>query len=115
MCILLDSKVVVSNAFFAQSEKKNSFIAMSDLRKFCDILYAELTKKEERSCKYVCFQVDQNDIEDFCREDHRFTKGMNKIYSIDRIKAEEVNKINAIYSIEVRKSIESARKKFAGK
>lgn len=115
MCILLDSKVVLSNAFFARSEEEHRFIEMNELRDFCGILYDKITQRGKKYYKYVCFQVDEEDIEEFCRYDDRFAKGINKIYTIDKIHSDEVNRINSIYSQDIQQSIESAREAFSRK
>lgn len=115
MCVYIGPKVFINNAFYARSEAQ-SFLEMSTLRRFHNILYDKITEKDKGyvKYKYVHFQLGVRDMEDFFETDSHFIEGIDKVICIEKVKKETVDNINSIYEPEIRQRIEEARKEFAG-
>lgn len=115
MCILFNPEVVMNNAFFAKDNSAGSYMDIKSLQQFCSIVHTKIINDSAISSqeKYVYFKVDEDDVADFCRRNRNFVRGVNKVYSTSPIEQAHLEKINAIYSKEIRHSLEAARKEFA--
>lgn len=109
-------EVIINNAFFAKKDEMCSFLEINALREFCNILYDKITGENESgiSYKYVCFQADEADVEEFCDIDGRFIRGIDKVYCTRAVEEETVRRINSIYAPEIQIMLKNAREAFAG-
>lgn len=114
MCLLVKSEIIISNAFFAGHEQVTS-LDFSDLKKFCDILYDEITNCEisKGGYKYVYFQADEKDVDDFCSCNNCFIRGIDKVYRTGNINSQELSEINSIFTEEVQLLLKNARRRFS--
>lgn len=115
MCVLLGPKVVINNAFFAKQNLNLSFMEMNALQDFCNILYDKITGNSEKGSrnKYVCFKVDDSDLDEFFDSDRDFIRGIDKIYKLRDIDINDLLAVNSIYDADVQASLEDARKAFS--
>lgn len=114
MSLCMGPQIIINNAFYAQAGAQ-SFLELSTLRSFCNILYDKITghNKSGISYKYVHFQVNEADIDDFFEMDDHFIRGINKVVCVKEVKAETVKKLNSIYAPEIQVILEDARETFA--
>lgn len=114
MCVLFGPEVVIKNAFAAQENTK-PYIELDALRKFCDILFHHVSQTNSGAgrYKYVCFQLDREDLEEFCEEDGQFINGINRIYMTKAVDKAGCTCVNAVYAKEIRDSLDAARNEFA--
>ena len=105
--ISMNAKVILNNAFLAKS--KVQYLEISEIRKFCNILYDKLTV----SYKYVQLHMTDKDVNEFCDISDQFIKGIGKIFCMHPVKDEEVEKINSVYDPDVSSILAEARKEFA--
>ena len=115
MCVLISPEVVINNAFFAKKDKTQSFLENNALRTFCNILYQKITSENESGIcyKYVYFQMDEADVEEFCDIDDQFIQGIDRVYCTREVQEETVAKVNSIYTPEVRTMLKNARDTFS--
>lgn len=115
MCVLMGPEVILNNAFCAKKDKELPFLENNALRRFCNILYDKITGENASGIryKYVCFQVDEADVEEFCDTDNRFVKGIDKVYCKKKVDEETLQKINSIYEPEIQIMLKDAREAFA--
>lgn len=114
MCVLINPEVVISNAFFARKHEETTFLETSALQEFCNIVYEKITGSTNgRNNKYVYFQVDDVDMDEFCSCNERYVKGINKIYATEIIQSDELNKVNSIYDKDIQRSLAAAREVFS--
>lgn len=112
MCVLFGPEVVLKNAFAAQGDTK-PYIEVDALRKFCDILNNKIAKVGSGRYKYVYFELDQDDLEEYCEEDEQFVRGINRIYVTRPKDKDGLIRVNSAYTEEIRDSLKEARKEFA--
>lgn len=114
MCLLMGPQVIINNAFLAKKGAQ-SFLEISALRRFCNILYDKITGecKSGGGYKYVLFQVSDADVERFCDRDDQFVRGIGKVFCTREVEAEKVEKINSIYASEIQIILKDAREAFA--
>lgn len=112
MCVLFGPEVVLNNVFAA---KQKEYVEWEELSDFCNILYKKVTGIQSNAgrYRYVHFQLNQEDLEEFFEVDGKFLNGINRIYSLKKIDDIECEKINFIYTSEIRQSLIETRKEFA--
>ncbi|MCI7040863.1 MAG: hypothetical protein MR992_01845 [Lachnospiraceae bacterium] len=115
MCVLLGPNVVINNAFFAKRNDNLSFIEMKSLREFCNILYDKITNSDQKGnrSQYVCFKVDNVDLDDFFDSNSDYARGIDRIYKLKDIGSDELDAVNSIYSEDIQMSLKDARAEFA--
>ncbi len=115
MCVLMGPEVIINNAFFAKSDEVQPFLEINALRTFCNILYDKITGDNDSgiSYKYVYFQVDEVDVEEFCDFDRQFMRGIDKIFCIEKVDRKKLEEINSIYAPEIQTMLRNAREAFA--
>lgn len=113
--VLMGPEVIIYNAFFAKREENLVFLEFSALRNFCNILYDKITGENESGTryKYVCFQVDEMDVEEFCDVDIQFARGIDKVFCTGKIEEEKIERINSAYEPAIRIMLKNAREVFA--
>lgn len=112
MCLLMGPQVIINNAFFAQKEQP-SYLDISQLRRFCNILYDKITGSSDSGYKYVLFQVSEADVGKFCDVDDQFVRGIGKVFCMGKVEEETVERINSVYASEIRMMLKDARDTFA--
>ena len=115
MCVLFSPEVVISNAFYAKNNGEGSCMDVQSLQNFCSIIHTKIASNIQITPqhKYVYFKVDEDDVADFCRSNAGFVRGINKVYSVKKIDQSELARVNAVYTEEIQRSLEDARKAFA--
>lgn len=115
MCVLMGPEVIINNAFYAKRNEVQPFLEIDALRRFCNILYDKITGDNESgiSYKYVYFQVDKADVEEFCNIDDQFIRGIDKVFCTRKVEEYELEKINSVYEPEIRTMLKNAREVFA--
>ncbi len=104
MCVVIDDKVIISNAFYANLKKFNQYLLDYDeVEKFKRILYKEIVKKY----RYVMFSEDESNYIDVY--EHLFIKENAGIVCFNEIDDSFINKVNSIYTEDIQKIIELSR------
>lgn len=113
MCVLIGPDVIISNAFFAK-QSEGDFLEISELQEFSSILYKRITGKNDSGVcyKYVSFQADRQDVDDFCRTNQGFIHGIDKIHCIKNVEFDDVKSINSKYAPEIQTMLQNARDDF---
>lgn len=105
MCVVIDSKVVISNAFYAMQKKDGvcSTLEYNVVDQFKKILYQRITKKY----RYVLFSTeDSNCIEIF---EHTFIKENDGILCVNSLDDSFIKRVNSFYSSDIQNIIEQSR------
>lgn len=115
--VFMGPEVIINNAFFAKRNEELAFLDFSALRSFCNILYDKITGGNGRGkgYKYVCFQVDEMDVEEFCDANIQFVRGIDKVFCMGKIEEEDLKIINSIYEPEIQTMLKDAREVFAAR
>lgn len=115
MCVLIGPEVIINNAFFAKGNEMQSFLEVNALKTFCNILYDKITGDNESgiSYKYVYFQVDEIDVEEFCDFNNQFMRGIDKIFCTRKVEEKQLEEVNSIYAPEIQVMLRNAREAFA--
>lgn len=106
-------EIIISNAFFAKQGAAQNYLEFNALRKFCNIAYEKIISNQNADCKYVCFEAEEEDLDDFCDADTRYVRGIDKVFRVGEIANSELERLNSIYTVEVQESLEAARIAFA--
>lgn len=111
MCLVLSPEVVLTNAFYASKGKTKNLNNIA-LREFCSILQDDITG-DNTNHKYVYFDMDDEDLDDYLEFNRRFERGINKVYCVDDIEEPEMQRVNSVYTKEIQSIIQRARETFA--
>lgn len=106
--VLIKPKIICYNAFAAA---KTCQMTMKELGDYCQILSDKLT---DNGYKYMVFDVDDKDFDEFCAKDTRFIKGITKIVSTEIIRTEDADKVNSIYEQKIQEILKETRKIYEG-
>lgn len=114
MCVLLGPEVIINNAFLARQPEAGT-LTITELKRFCSIVYEKITSNKQAGAKYkyVCLQVDREELEDFFSSDERFIKGIDTVYMTNKVDIPALENVNAMYAPEIRNSLKEARIEFA--
>lgn len=115
--VFMGPEVIINNAFFAKRNEELTFLEFSALRNFCNILYDQITggNGNGKRYKYVCFQVDEMDVEAFCDADIQFARGIDKVFCRGKIEEEKLKIINSVYEPDIQTMLKDAREVFAAR
>lgn len=105
MCVVIDSKVIISNAFYAMHKKDDvcTVLEYKFVDQFKKLLYQRITNKY----RYVLFSSeDSNCIEIY---EHIFIKENDGILCVNSIDDSFIDKVNSVYSSDIQNIIEQSR------
>lgn len=93
----------------------NLSLEINALQEFCNIIYEEITSciSTGRNYKYVYFQVDEDEMQNFFKDNKKFILGVDKVYATSEIRYEDVRKANSVYGNIIQESLAKARERFA--
>ncbi len=111
MCLVLNPEVVLMNAFYASKGKTKDLNNIA-LRKFCNILHDDIIE-DNTNYKYVYFDMDDDELDDYLELNRRFERGINRVYCIGDIEELEMQRVNSVYTQEIQSIIQKARESFA--
>lgn len=107
MCVVIDSKVIISNTFYAYYEKGNAnrVLTYDKIDEFRSILYEEIS----RDRRYVLFLDEESNSFSFF--EHVFVKEDEGILCVNEINSSFIDQVNSSYSPDIQKIIAESRKK----
>lgn len=115
MSVLIEPEVVINNAFYAKQIEEFHSLEITELRRFSNILYDEISSINNCRIgyKYACLRATQKDMEEFCSSTHNFITGIDKIYCTETIDIGWVEQVNSRYTEDIQSVIRIAREIFA--
>ncbi len=107
MCVVIDSKVIISNIFYAYYEKgiTNRLLTYDKIDEFRSILYKEIS----RNRKYVLFLDEESNS--FKYFEHVFVKEDEGVLCVSEMNPQFIEQVNSTYPNDIRKLIEKSRKR----
>ncbi len=105
MCVVIDSKVIISNAYYAFFQKNKQYSILD--YKYVDTFKKNLYKKIVEKYKYVLFSGDNSNCIDI--QDHFFIKESKGIRCLSDLDDCFIERVNSVYSDEIKQMLQSTR------
>lgn len=105
MCVVLSSKVIISNAFYAIFGSRNTAMSTLDyttIEYYKTILYKMISKV----CGYVMFSSNESAYIEIYN--HYFIKNLDGVVCTDDLDESFINKVNSIYSSDIQEIIKKS-------
>lgn len=105
MCVVIDSRVIISNACYAYLNKhaNGEIIKYKYIEEFKRTLYQKITESRE----YVMFLGDDSNLIDI--DKHVFVKEREGIWCVNKLDDSFINGVNSIFPQEIKGIIEKTR------
>jgi hypothetical protein len=108
MCVVIDSKDIISNAFYAFSSNYADSEPLKLQYEIIDKYRCTLYKNMKKKYNYVMFQDEESDFYVYYK--HTFVINDSVVYCTEVIDSEFIDKVNSIYPKEIQSIFEISRK-----